>query len=94
VEIILERFYERLVHGDAIAPLQSQYFHVLTPYGDRLRHEPNWNSILAYGRSEVVSLRRPFTSTGAHRSVAAATTWALGEEPNRWRNLVRKACSR
>jgi hypothetical protein len=39
-----------------------------------LRHEPNWNSIFAYGRSEVVSLRRPFTSTGAHRSVAAATT--------------------
>ena len=36
-------------------------------------YEPNWNSIFAYGRSEVVSLRRPFTGTGAHRSVAAAT---------------------
>jgi hypothetical protein len=31
VEIILERFYERLVHGDAIAPLQPQHFHVLPP---------------------------------------------------------------
>jgi hypothetical protein len=31
VKIILERFYERLVHGDAIAPLQPQYFHVLSP---------------------------------------------------------------
>ena len=40
-------------------------------------YEPNWDSIFAYGRSEVVSLRRPFTSTGAHRSVAAATMYRV-----------------
>jgi hypothetical protein len=37
------------------------------------RQEPNWNAILVSRRSEVVSLRRTFTSTGAHCSVAGAT---------------------
>jgi hypothetical protein len=33
VEIVLERFYERLVDGDAIAPLQPSRFHFLSRLG-------------------------------------------------------------
>jgi hypothetical protein len=63
MEIILERFYEHLVDGDAIAPLQPRRFqdllHVLPRL--RVRDEPDCDSILVCRRSEVVSLQRTFS---------------------------------